>query len=79
MIVTQSQTNFICPITQVLIPPSSLEMKRNCFIEAKHSRLLSDLSSHVELRRKEKKVVRVRGIYTWEVSGLERLFNQSCP
>lgn len=27
MIVTQSQTNFICPITQVLCLPSSLERK----------------------------------------------------
>lgn len=27
MIVTQSQTNFICPITQVWLPPSSPEKK----------------------------------------------------
>ena len=57
MIVTQSQTNFICPITQVLLTL--------CFIEAKSSHLLSDFISCLELMREERKVTRVEE-QTWE-------------
>lgn len=37
MIVTQSQTNFICPITQVPCPPSSPETRAVLFTEARGS------------------------------------------
>lgn len=57
MIVTQSQTNFICPITQVLLALR--------FIEAKSSHLLSDFISCLELTREERKVIGVEG-QTWE-------------
>lgn len=53
MIVTQSQTNFICPITQVPCPPSSPETRAVLFTEARGSGVLADWVSCPQLKREE--------------------------
>lgn len=54
MIVTQSQTNFICPITQVPCPPSSPGTRAVVFTEARGSCVLADWVSCPRLHGHER-------------------------